>query len=52
MTPTQTQWRELQRQVHLLQAKSSTEEEMRQLAEVLLLIESHLYLAAAEIDKE
>jgi len=44
MTPTQAEWRELQKQVHALQQKCMTLDELRQLAEVLTLIETHLYL--------
>lgn len=44
MTPTQMEWRELQRQVHLLQAKSMTPDEVKQLADILTLIEERLYM--------
>uniref|UniRef100_A0A6H2A509 Uncharacterized protein n=1 Tax=viral metagenome TaxID=1070528 RepID=A0A6H2A509_9ZZZZ len=43
MTPTQKEWQELQRQVYKLQETSATPEELRQLAEVLTLIDAHLY---------
>jgi len=43
MTPTQAQWRELQQQVHTLQRKRMTPDELRQLAEVLTLIDRWVY---------
>jgi len=49
MTPTQAQWKKLQKRIHSLQRKCVTPEELRQLAEVLTLIETHLYLPETAI---
>jgi len=49
MTPSQKEWRELQKQVHILQEKSMTLDEKRQLAEVLTIIETYLYLPELSI---